>query len=187
MGNEKVAFEGYGYRTSSRLGSWCKVAVADGTVSVTGPRVGALIYRLWIAAQVLLLALIPLALLAAVVLLDWRYLVLALALLAAHFLVGAIGAGCFWELANMMAIGSGHPMVSFPISAVKRVRIGPGWARKGLWLVILPYVAQLNKVSQGHTVSFEAPDGESGRGVVYALHMHTEDDAHALAQSLEAR
>jgi len=107
----ETAFEGYGYRTSSRFGSWTKVRVGGGTVSITGPRVGVLPYRLWTASQVLLLVLIVPALLAAVVFWDWRYLLLGLGLLVAHWLVGAMGAAGMWEMANMIAIDSGHPTV----------------------------------------------------------------------------
>lgn len=80
----------------------------------------------------------------------------------------------------MMAIGTGHPTHTFPIGLVKRVRIDPGWARNGLWLVILPYVAGLNKMSEGHAVSFEAPAGDMPGDGVCAFHMSTEDGAAEL-------
>lgn len=71
MNDGETAFEGYGYRTSSPFGSWTKVRVGGGTVSITGPRVGVLPYRLWTASQVLLLVLIVPALLTAVVFWGW--------------------------------------------------------------------------------------------------------------------
>lgn len=187
MADQESTFDGYGYRTGSRFGSWTKVTVQEGTVSVTGPRVGVVPYRLWLAAQVLLLVLMVPALVGAVVFLDWRYLAIAVVLLAAHFFVGSLGAAALWEMANMFAIGSGHPTHSFPVSAVRQVKIGPGWARNGLWLVILPYVAQIDKASEGHCVSFEAPAGDTSGDAVYAFHMHTAEDARALAALLEAR
>jgi hypothetical protein len=187
MTDQETSYDGYGYRTSSRFGSWTKVVVADGMVSVTGPRVGILPYRLWIAGQMILLVLIVPALLAAIVFWDWRFLVLALALAVAHFFVGSLGAAGLWEYENMMAIGSGYRTHSFPVSAVERVKIGPGWARNGLWLVILPYVGGINKASQGHCVSFEAPAGDTSGESVYAFHMHTEDEARALARLLEGK
>ena len=183
--SQKATFEGWGYRTSSRFGSWTDIVVNEGVVSVTGPRVGILPYRLWIGLQAILLVLVVPYLLAGIVFLDWRCLALALWLLGAHLFVGLLGAAGLWEYANMKAIGSGHPTQSFPVSAVKRVRIGPGWARNGLWLVILPYVPGINKMARGHCVSFEAPAGDTGRDAVYAFHMHTEDDAEALARLLE--
>ncbi len=84
MNDGETAFEGYGYRTSSPFGSWTEVRVGGGTVSITRPRVGVLPYRLWTASQVLLLVLIVPALL---------------------------GAAGMWEMANMIAIDSGHPTV----------------------------------------------------------------------------
>ena len=55
--------------------------------------------------------------------------------------------------------GTAGVTISFPVSAVKDVKIGRGWARKGLWLVIPLYVAGVNKWAEGFCVSFEAPNG----------------------------
>jgi hypothetical protein len=186
MASKKESFEGYGYRTNSRFGSWTKVVVQDGMVSVTGPRIGVLPYRLWIGLQVVLFWLIPAAVLAAVVLRDWRYLLLALALFIVHWGVGGIGATAMWEYANVLAIGPGHPTYSFPLSGVKRARIGRAWARKGLWLVI-PYVVWMFDITgaAGQVVSFEAPAGDTSGDAVYAFHLHAEDDAQALVRLLE--
>ena len=184
MHGEGASFEGYGYRTSSRFASWTTIVVDDDGVTVSGPRVGVLPYRLWIAAQVLLLALIVPSLLVMLLLRDWRYLLLPMALLVAHLFVGVAGAAGLWELANMMAMDSGHPAHSFPLDSVSGVKIGPGWARNGLWLVILPYVAQINRASEGHTVSFEASAGDTSGDVVYAFHMRTEEQARELARLL---
>lgn len=180
-----ISFEGYGYRTGSRFGSWTRISVEADTVSVTGPRAGLLLYRLWIASQLATLALVVPALLLPLALRDWRYLLLVPGLLILHWFVGVTGAAGLWEMANMAAIGSGHPTHSFPVSAVKRVKIGPGWARRGLWLVILPYVAGINKMSEGHAVSFEAPAGDVAGDVVYAFQMQTEEEARELARLLQ--
>jgi hypothetical protein len=101
-----------------------------GTVSVTGPRVGVLVYRLWLALQLVILALCIPAILAVLGLRDWRYLLLVPVLLILHWFVGVVGAAGLWELANMTAIGTGHPTHTFPIGSVKRVRIGPGVGEK---------------------------------------------------------
>ena len=106
MKDQKTTFEGYSYRTSARFGSRVQVSVEDGTASVTGPRVGVLAYRLWIGTQVVLFWLIV-PVLIAVVLRDWRYVFLALALLGAHWAIGGAGAGCLWELANLIAFMAG--------------------------------------------------------------------------------
>jgi hypothetical protein len=89
-------------------------------------------------------------------------------LLAAHAAVSGFGAGCLWELMNLIAVGEGTPgdTSTFPLSAVKRVKIGRGWARRGMWLLILPYVLGINSMSEGYCVSFETPDGVTGRQVV---------------------
>lgn len=185
MTKRQTSLEGYGYRTSSRFGSWTKISLEGDTVSVTGPRAGVLLYRLWLASQLLILALVIPAALVAIVARDWRYLLLVPVLLVLHWFVGVMGAAGLWEMANMMAIGSGHPTHSFSLNSIKRVKIGPGWARKGLWLVILPYVAGINKMAEGHTVSFEAPAGDVAGDAVYAFHMHTKEEAGELARLLQ--
>jgi len=174
----QTSFEGYAYRTSSRFGSWTRITVEGDTVSVTGPRVGVLAYRLWIVAQLLVLALVVPAMLVR----DWRYLLLVPGLLVAHWCVGVMGAAGLWEMANLAAIGAGHPMHHFAVTSVKRVEIGPGWASNGLWLVILPYVDGINKMSEGHAVSFEAPAGDAPGDAVYAFHMHREEEAAELVR-----
>ena len=159
-------------------------------MSVTGPRVGVTIYRLWIALQAAFLALTVPALLAAVILWDWRYLVTALALAVFYWVISAVGAVALWEYQTVVAFDrASYQTTSFPLSAVKRVKIGRGWARNGLWLVILPFIAGLNKVSEGRVVSFEAPDGDTGKDAVYAFYMRTEGegDANALATLLEGK
>jgi len=186
MSEREEVFEAYSYRTSSRFGSRVKVSIHEGMVVVTGPRVGVLIYRLWIVAQVIVFWLIVPALLAAAVLWDWRYLVLALALAVIHWAIGTFGAVSFWELANVNAFSEGTmgTTVEFPVSAVKGVKIGRGWARNGLWLVVPLYMPVLNRMAEGYCVSFEAPERETGRDTVYALHMQTRGIAQSLAYLL---
>jgi hypothetical protein len=122
----------------------------------------------------------------AVVLWDWRYLVVALVLAVAHWAVSTFGAVCLWELENVKAFtgGTEGQTTMFAVSAVRRVTVGRGWARKGLWLVIAPYVAGINKMAEGYAVSFEAPDGDRDGGAVYALHMQTKEEAQVLVRLL---
>jgi len=94
----QTSLEGYGYRTSSRFGSWTRITVEGDTVSVTGPRVGVLPYRLSIVAQLLVLALVVPAVLVTVVVRDWRYLLLCQGCWC------CIGAAGLWEMANLAAI-----------------------------------------------------------------------------------
>jgi len=183
-----ASFEVFGYRTSSRFASHLKVSVDNQTVSVTGPRVGVTVYRLWMALQAVLLALTVPTLIAAVVLWDWRYLITALALVFFYWIISAVGAVALWEFQNFMSFDrGGYQTTSFPLSAVKRVKIGRGWARNGLWLILLPFIASLNKASEGRVVSFEAPDGDTGKDAVYAFYMRIEDDPQALARLLEGK
>jgi len=117
------------------------------------------------------------------------YLLLAVGLLAAHGMAGGFGAGGLWEMMNLISFGQGTlgETATFPVSAVKRIKIGPGWPRRGMRLLILPYVAGINGVSKGLCVSFEAPDGMTGRYVGYALHMRSPRDAQTLAGFLGYR
>lgn len=182
----EAGFEAYSYRTSSRFGSRVRLSISNGLVTVTGPRVGILPYRLWIGVQAVFLILSVLAVLAALLYRDWQYLGLGLLFLACHACAGGFGAGCLWELANLIAFGAdGCPnSATFPIGAIKSVKIGPGWARKGLWLLIFPYVFFINKMSEGLCVSFEAPDGDRNPDGVYALHMRSKEEARRLAERL---
>jgi hypothetical protein len=183
----ETVFGGYSYRTSSRFGSRVGISVDEGMVTITGPRIGVLVYRLWIAAQVLLFWSIPLVLVMAAALWEWRYAATALVLAGAHWAVGTFGAVCFWELANVLAFTEGAmgQTALFSVSTVKRVKVGRGWARNGLWLVIPLFVPGINQWAEGSVVSFEAPDGETGRDAVYAFQMQTGQEASALAKLLE--
>jgi hypothetical protein len=187
MTNLGADFQGYSYRTSSRFGSRVNISIDDKNVTITGPRTSVFFYRLWIAAQVVLFWLIGPTVVTAVILRNWWYVVLVPALLIVHWVVSSFGAGCLWELANLTAfaerkMGETH---SFPLNAIKRVKVGRGWARNGLWLVILPYIPGINQMAGEYVVSFEAPDGETGKDAVYAFHMQTTEEAQALARRVE--
>jgi hypothetical protein len=188
MAERRTTFEGFSYRTNCRFGNRVKVSVEEGRVTVTGPRVGVFIYRVWIALQVILFWSSVPALLAAAILWDWRFIVLALALVIVYWAFSGIGAAVLWGWADIAAVASGSdPSVSFPLSAVKRVKIGRGWARNGLWLVIPLFIPGINQASEGRAVSFEAPDGETGSDrAVYAIYMWSEADAADLAALLRA-
>jgi hypothetical protein len=183
---EENSFEAYSYRTNSRFGSRVKISVDDETVTLIGPRIGTFIYSMWIKVQIVLLWLIIPVLIAAVVYRDWKFLVLTCMLAIIHWFVGGAGAGCLWEMANLnaFAVGVFGKTISFPLKDVKDVKIGRGWARKGMWLVIPHFIPGVNKWAEGYCVSFEAPDGEKGKEVVYALHMRTEEDARSLKKLL---
>ena len=122
----------------------------------------------------------------AAVLWNWIYLVIALALFITYYTFSSVGAVALWEYQNAL-IDRDYQTAAFPVSSVKQVKIGRGWARNWLWLVILPFVAQINKISEWLVVSFEAPDGETGKDAVYAFLMPNKDKAQALASLLEGK
>jgi hypothetical protein len=185
--DQEMTLEAYSYRVSARFGGRVWVTFKEGTVFVTGPRVPLPVYRLWIAAQALLLALVVLALVAAVALWDGRCLIAALGLLLVHLAVSGFGAGCLWEIMDLSAFAQGTrgETVSFPLSQVRDVRVGAGWARRGMWLLLLPYFKAIDSLARGLAVSFVAPAGTPD-GCVYALHMGTPEDAQTLAALLRA-
>ncbi len=186
-GPTDMQYEAYSYRTGSRFGSRVTIEVGSGKVSVTGPRVPVALYRIWLGVQaVLLLAAAASVVLAFVPGFSLWLLAGGPLLILVHLAFGAIGAGCLWEMAGLTAFFEGKKgdTETFPIDAVRDVRIGKGWARNGLWLVILPYVGGINQMAEGHAVSFEAPDGATGRDAVYALHLRTPDEATVLARVL---
>jgi len=90
-------------------------------------------------------------------------------------------------MANMTACASGKfPTISFNVDEVKRVKIGAGWERNGLWFVIPQFIPLVNKGGEGLTVSFEVPEGDSPRDVTYAIHLPSREEAKALAKLLNA-
>jgi hypothetical protein len=180
-------FQGFGYRTNSRFADCVKVQVESQKVTVTGPRIGASIYNFWIIVQIIQLwSTIPLLLLG-LILWDWRYLIAIPGLLILHWLFSVLGASIFWSMANMTACTSGkYPTVSFDVNDVKRVKIGVGWARNGLWFVIPQFIPLVNTGAKDLTVSFEAPDGDLPKDVTYAIQFPKPEDAKALAELLSA-
>jgi hypothetical protein len=183
-----TTFDVFGYRTSSRFASHLKIKIADQMVSVTGPRVSVTVYRHWIALQAIFFALTVPLLIVTIILWDWRFLVAAIMSLFLYWVISSVGAVALWEYQTLMSFNRGsYQSISFPIITVKRVRIGRGWARNGLWLILLPFIAGLNKASEGRAVSFEAPDGETGKDAVYVLYTNVKDDPEVLARLLEGK
>ena len=99
--DKAYTFEGGAYRTSARFGDRIILTLERQTVTVSGPRVGRWPYLLWIATLALLIAAIPALVIAAIVLRDWMYAIIAAGVLVGHYLVAAGGAGTFWSLASL--------------------------------------------------------------------------------------
>lgn len=186
---ENINFEGYSYRVGARFGSRVNISIEKDGVSVTGPRVGVTVYQLWLAAQLMLLVVTVIFLVVALLLWSWKYLILTMLGMIIYWTVGTFGAVGFWELENLKAFGEGKngQTVTFPRNAVTQVKIGRGWARNGIWIVILPYMAGLNKISEKVCVSFEAPDGVIKGNSVYAFHMRNSEEAEKLAKVLQGK
>jgi len=179
-----TAYDGYAYRVPARLAGRVRVVVDHGTVSIAGPRVNSVLYQLWIWVQALVLALVPAALVAAIVKLDWRWLVLALAIFAGQFLFSGIGAGLWPGLGEMEWMAKGRfSAVEFPVTSVSEVKIGAGWADGGIDVVLMPVKAGIDALSKDHAVSFFAPD-EQGREVRYAILVPSAEEASRLAAEL---
>jgi hypothetical protein len=178
-------FDGWSYRVGARFAGRVRVAVYEDRVAVAGPRVPRRLYQAWIWVQGLVLALVPAAIVAAVVALDWRWLLWAVGLLVVSFAVSMGGAGLWPGLGELGAStdGGSFTALEFPRSSVRDVAIGKGWSRGGLEVVLLPYKAGIDMMAGARAVSFFAPD-ENGREVRFAVHMHSDPDAVDLAALL---
>jgi hypothetical protein len=177
-------FDGWAYRVGARFAGRVRVAVYDDCVAVAGPRVPRGLYQVWIWVQGLMLALVPPAAVAAVVTLDWRWLVAALVIFVASFGVSFGGAGLWPGLGELQAGQTGYfKALEFPRASVREVDIGKGWSKGGLEVVLLPYKAQVDKMAEGRAVSFFAPD-EYGREVRFAVDMYSEEVARELSDML---
>lgn len=179
-------FDGFSYRVSARFAGRARVIIDGDRVSFCGPRGPKGLYVFWIWLQGALLAAVPVALIWAAVALDWHRLLWALGLLVASVLVMAIGAGVWPGLGETPGLGDGHyPALEFSAGDVRDVKIGPGWADGGLWIVLLPYYKGIDAIAAGHAVSWWGPD-ESGNEVRYAFHCYDTDAARALYDQLKA-
>ena len=178
-------FDGWSYRVGARFAGRVRVAVYDDHVAVAGPRVPRVLYELWIWAQGLLLVLVVPALAAAIVTVDWRWALVALALFAVSFAISMGGAGLWPGLGELGASTDGgfFKALEFPRALVSDVRIGKGWSAGGLGIVLLPYKAGIDAMAGVRAVSFFGPD-EHGHEVRFAVHMHSDEDARQLSDLL---
>lgn len=180
-------FDGWSYRVGARFAGRVRVAVYGGTVALAGPRVPRRLYEAWIWVQGVTLALVPPAMVAAAVGLDGRWLLAAVAVFVASFVVSMGGAGLWPGLGELFASETGHfKAVEFPRSSVRAVDVGKGWSKGGLDVVLFPYKAGVDRMARGRAVSFFAPD-ENGREVRFAVHMFSADDARELSALLNAK
>lgn len=183
-----VVFDGWSYRVGARFAGRVRVAIYEDRVAVAGPRVPRGLYEAWIWTQGLLLALVLPALVAAVVTLDWRWLLVAVALFIVSFGVSAGGAGLWPGLGELEASEAGgyFKALEFPRTSVREVDIGKGWSKGGLEVVLFPYKGAVDKMAAGRAVSFFAPD-EHGREVRFAIHMYSDEAAREMAAMLAGK
>jgi hypothetical protein len=176
-------FDGWAYRVGARFAGRVRIAVYDDRVAVAGPRVPRSLYQLWIWAQGLSLALVPPAAIAAIIRLDWRWLVTTIVIFIVSFGISSGGAGLWPGLGELFNEKGYFKALEFPRASVREINIGKGWAKGGLEVVLFPYKAQVDKMSEGLAVSFFAPD-EYGREVRFAMDVYSEEDAHELSELL---
>ena len=178
-------FDGWAYRVGARFAGRVRIAVYSDRVAVAGPRVPRGLYQVWVWVQGLLLALVIPALVAAVVLLDWRWLVAAIGLFIASYGISFGGAG-LWPGLGEILYEQGHPKaLEFPRASISEVDIGKGWEKGGFEVVLFPYKAGIDRMSEGLAVSFFAPD-EHGKQVRFAIDLYTKEYARELAEVLES-
>jgi hypothetical protein len=175
--------DGWSYRVGARFAGRVRIAVYDDRVAVAGPRVPRRLYQVWIWVQGLLLALVPPAVVAAVVTLDWRWLVAAIAIWVASFGISFGGAGLWPGLGEVLHEKGYFKALEFPRDSVHEVNIGKGWSKGGFEVVLFPYKAGVDKMAEGLAVSFFAPD-EYGREVRFAMDMYTREHARDLSEML---
>jgi hypothetical protein len=175
--------DGWAYRVGARFAGRVRIAVYEDRVVVAGPRVPRGLYQVWVWAQGLLLALVLPAVCAAILSLDWRWLVTAVGIWIVSFAISFGGAGLWPGLGEVLTEQGYFKALEFPRAFVREVDVGKGWAKGGWEVVLFPYKAGVDKMSEGLAVSFFAPD-EHGREVRFALDMYTREYARELSELL---
>lgn len=177
-------FDAWSYRVGARFAGRVRIAVDDERVAVAGPRVPRRLYRTWVWVQGLLLALVFPAFAAGAVALDWRWIVVAVAVFVVSFCVSMGGAGLWPGLGELFVTKEGHFFaLEFPRASVNQVDIGKGWSKGGFEVVLFPYKVGIDKMAGQGAVSFFAPD-EQGREVRFAMELFSEADVHELSSML---
>jgi hypothetical protein len=176
-------FDGWAFRVGARFAGRIRIAVYDDRVAVAGPRVPRGLYEIWMWMQGLLLALVPAAVVAALVALDWRWLVVAFAIWLVSFGISFGGAGLWPGLGEVLQEHGYFQALEFPRASVHEIDIGKGWSKGGLEVVLFPYRAGVDKMAGDLAVSFFAPD-EYGREVRFAADMYSREHARELAELL---
>jgi hypothetical protein len=188
-GDDTGAVTAYHYRLTSRFGYYVKIHVTHADASVSGPRLSPGLYALFIGGQLLLRFITYAALLGALVLWDWRYLIVAAAICVAGFVFTLACAAGLWAWPDVVALVDPATLdrVTVPLASIRDVRVGPGWDRQGIGFVLGGMVKAVDKQAGDHTVSWLAPDPTTGRYVTYGVCAYTTDEAADLAQQLRGQ
>lgn len=188
-GDDAGAVTAYHYRLTSRFGYYVKIHVTDADVSVSGPRLSPGLYAFFIGGQLLPRFLTYAALLGALVLWDWRYLIVAAAICIAGLVFTLACAAGLWAWPDVVALADPATLdkVTVPLASIRDVRVGPGWDRQGIGFVLGSMVKAVDKQAGDHTVSWLAPDPTTGRYVTYGVCAYTTDEAADLAQQLRGQ
>ncbi len=179
-------FDGWAYRMGARFAGRSRLTVYEDRVVVTGPRVPRRLYEAWVWVQGILLALVVPLLVAAIVNLDWRWLVVAAVALIVSFGISFGGAGLFPGLGELFEEDGRFMAIEFPRDSVREVDLGKGWSKGGFEVVLFPYKAGIDKMSEGLAVSFFAPD-EYAHEVRFAFAMYSAERAREFAAVLKER
>lgn len=180
---EAQVYDAWAYRMGARFAGRSRLTVYDDRVVVAGPRVPRQLYEIWVWIQGVLLALVIPLLIAAIVKLDWRWLVVAVVTFVVSFAISMGGAGLWPGLGELFEEEGCFMVVEFPRNSIREVDVGKGWSKGGFEVVLFPYKAGIDKMSEGLAVSFFAPD-EHGHEVRFALSMYTAEKARQLAEAL---
>ena len=180
---EVQVFDAWAFRMGARFAGRTRLTIYEDRVAVAGPRVPRRLYQVWVWAQGVLLALVIPLLVAAIVNLDWSWLIVAVVTFVVSFAVSMGGAGLWPGLGELFEEEGCFMAVEFPRSSIREVNIGKGWSKGGFEVVMFTYKAGIDKMSEGLAVSFFAPD-EHGHEVRFALAAYTTEKARELAEML---
>lgn len=176
-------FDAWAYRMGARFAGRVRLTIYEDRVVIAGPRVPRRLYEAWVWIQGVLLALVIPLLAAAVVMLDWRWLVVATVTFVLSYGISFGGAGLWPGLGELFTEEGRFKALEFPRDSIHEVDVGKGWAKGGFEIVLFPYKAGIDKMSEGLAVSFFAPD-EYGHEVRFAASMYSTKNARELAELL---
>jgi hypothetical protein len=183
---EAHVFDGWAYRMGARFAGRVRVVVYEDRVAVSGPRVPRSLFEAWFWVQSLLLALVFPLLVAAIVALEWRWLIVAVVTFLLSFGISFGGAGLWPGLGEVLHEKGFFKALEFARSSVREVDVGQGWSKGGFGFPLFPYKRAIDRMAEGLAVSFFAPD-EDGREVRFAIDLYLPEVACELADLLTQR